>query len=310
MDHRETFEQFAFEGPNPGLELLPLAARRALDVAGVALSLEAWRGLTLDDRRALIAAGAADVVTVGAVERIALRARPAADRIAPRHDPLELSAELVDAVGERRAELERSWSAFTPLERYALAKLATSKKADPAVRAARLERACAELLKPRSGRLTHLTAEGDAHMVDVAQKSPTLRRGVARAFLRMQPETLAALREGRTPKGDVLAVARIAGIQAAKRTPELIPLCHSVHLTGVEVALEPQADPPGIAITATARAFDRTGVEMEALVAASTAALTLYDMLKALDRGMTITDLELMAKSGGRSGEFRRGESA
>jgi cyclic pyranopterin phosphate synthase len=142
----------------------------------------------------------------------------------------------------------------------------------------------------------------------VAQKPPTLRRGVARAFVRMQPETLAALVDGRTPKGDVLAVARIAGIQAAKRTPDLIPLCHSVHLTGVEVALETRADPPGVAVTATARAFDRTGVEMEALVAASTAALTLYDMLKAIDRGMSITDLELVAKSGGRSGEFRRQE--
>jgi molybdenum cofactor biosynthesis protein MoaC len=308
MEDRHTFEQFAFEEPNVGLELLPLAARRALDVAGIALSLEAWRALSLEERRALIAAGTMETVSPITVERLTARARPAPDRITPRLDPVDLPEELARELSARRSELARAWPAFTPLERYALVKLARSTKADPADRAARLERAYTELLRPIAARLTHLNADGDAHMVDVAQKPPTLRRGVARAFVRMQPETLAALVDGRTPKGDVLAVARIAGIQAAKRTPELIPLCHSVHLTGVEVALEPRADPPGVAVTATARAFDRTGVEMEALVAASTAALTLYDMLKAIDRGMSITDLELVAKSGGRSGEFRREE--
>jgi cyclic pyranopterin phosphate synthase len=310
MKDRQTFEQFAFEEPNAGLELLPLAARRALDVAGIALSLEAWRALSLEDRRALIAAGTAETVSPAAVERLTLRARPAPDRITPRADPTDLPAELARELPARRPELERAWSAFTPLERYALVKLVKSTKAEPAERTARLERACAELLKPSPHRLTHLTADGDAHMVDVGLKPATLRRGVARAFVRMQAETLAALVDGRTPKGDVLAVARIAGIQAAKRTPELIPLCHAVQLTGVEVALETRAEPPGVAITATARAFDRTGVEMEALVAASTAALTLYDMLKAIDRGMSITDLELVAKSGGRSGEFRREDPA
>jgi molybdenum cofactor biosynthesis protein MoaC len=306
MDYRKTFEQFAFEEPNTGLELLPLAARRALDAAGIALSLEAWRALSLDERRALIAAGTAEVVATTGIERLLSRARPAPDRVTPRTDPVDLPEELTREVPARRLELERAWPALSPLERYALAKLAKSKKADPAERAARLERACAELLRSQPTPLTHLTADGEAHMVDVGLKPATLRRGVARAFVRMQPETLAALIDGRTPKGDVLAVARIAGIQAAKRTPELIPLCHTVHLTGVEVALETRTSPPGVAITATAKAFDRTGVEMEALVAASTAALALYDMLKAIDRGMSITDLELVAKSGGRSGEFNR----
>jgi cyclic pyranopterin phosphate synthase len=298
--------QFAFEEPNGALELLPLAARRALDVAGVALSLDAWRGLSLEERRLVAAAGTSAVVSVDVVERIALRSRPAPDRIGSRADPEEIVPELAQAVGARRAELELAWPALTPLERYALVKLARSKKADPAERVARLERACAEILPRRRGDLTHLTPDGDAHMVDVSQKPPTARRGVARAFVRVQPATLAALQGGQTPKGDVLAVARIAGIQAAKRTPELIPLCHAVQLTGVEVALELSSEPPGVAILATARAFDRTGVEMEALVAAGTAAMTLYDMLKAIDRAMTITDLEVVAKSGGRSGDFQR----
>jgi len=298
--------EFAFEEPNPGLTLLPLAARRALDAAGIALSLEGWQALSLDERRLIAEAGAAAVVVVEKVERLALRARPAPDRIGPRKDPDEVPLELAQSVGPKIRDLTLAWPALTPLERYALAKLSRSKKAEPEERAARLARACDEILKTRLGHLTHLTPEGDAHMVDVSQKPATARRGVARAFVRMQPETLAALVGGRTPKGDVLAVARVAGIQAAKRTPELIPLCHAVALTGVEVALETRADPPGVAILATARAFDRTGVEMEALVAAGAAALTLYDMLKAIDRGMSITDLEVVAKSGGRSGDFER----
>ena len=302
--------EFVFEEPNPGLVLLPLAARRALDAAGIALSLEGWQALSLDERRLIAEAGAAAVVAVETVERLALRARPAPDRIGPRKDPDDVPLELAQSVGAKLRDLTLAWPALTPLERYALAKLARSKKAEPEQRVARLARACDEILKTRLGHLTHLTPEGDAHMVDVSAKPATARRGVARAFVRMQPETLAALVGGRTPKGDVLAVARVAGIQAAKRTPELIPLCHAVQLTGVEVALEPREDPPGVAIVATARAFDRTGVEMEALVAAGAAALTLYDMLKAIDRGMSITDLEVVAKSGGRSGDFERKDRA
>ena len=306
MDDRSTFEQFAFEEPNPGLSLLPLAARRALDTAGVRLSLDAWRKLPLAERRLLVAAGTATNVSVDTVERITARVEPAPERVAPEHDPEDVAPELVAALGERRREVELAWPALTPLERYALVKLARSKKAEPAERAARLARACDDILPRKRGDLTHLNADGDAHMVDVSLKPVTARRAVARAFVRMRAETVAALVAGNTPKGDVLAVARIAGIQAAKRTPELIPLCHAVALTGVEVALETQTQPPGVAITATARAYDRTGVEMEALVAASTAALAIYDMLKAVDRGMTITDLELTQKSGGRSGDFRR----
>ncbi|HEX6763996.1 MAG TPA: cyclic pyranopterin monophosphate synthase MoaC [Polyangiaceae bacterium] len=143
-------------------------------------------------------------------------------------------------------------------------------------------------------------------MVDVSEKPATKRAAVARARLAVRPETLSALRSGSIPKGDPLAAARVAGIQAAKRTPELIPLCHGVALTSVEVALELVADPPSVLVTTTARAFDRTGVEMEALVGASVAALTLYDMLKSVDRAMTIGDVVLLEKTGGRSGHYRR----
>lgn len=143
-------------------------------------------------------------------------------------------------------------------------------------------------------------------MVDVSDKDASTREARARATVRMHPETLRLLLEGRAPKGDVLATARIAGIQAAKRTPELIPLCHHVALTGCGVTLEPDADGARLHIEATVRCRDRTGVEMEALTAASVAALTIYDMLKAVDRGMTIEQVALLEKRGGRSGPFVR----
>jgi len=153
--------------------------------------------------------------------------------------------------------------------------------------------------------LTHLTRDGHAHMVDVGAKDVISRRAIARARVKMSPETFARLGSGDTPKGDVLAAARIAGIQAAKRTSELIPLCHIVALTRVEIAITLE---DGIAVVdATAEARDRTGVEMEAMVAASTAALTLYDMLKAIDRGMSF-DVCLLEKTGGKSGTWQRGE--
>ncbi len=152
--------------------------------------------------------------------------------------------------------------------------------------------------------LTHLTRDGHAHMVDVGAKAVTGRRALARARVRMSHETFLRLAAGDTPKGDVLAAARIAGIQAAKRTSELIPLCHMVSLTRVEVSIT--LDGGMAVVDASAEARDRTGVEMEAMVAASTAALTLYDMLKAVDRGMSF-DVCLLEKTGGKSGTWTRG---
>lgn len=153
-------------------------------------------------------------------------------------------------------------------------------------------------------KLTHVDDEGNARMVEVGDKEVTRRSATAEAFVRMGLESLALVREGRAKKGDVLGVAQIAGISAAKRTGDLIPLCHPLPLDGVEVRLAVEAE--GVRIVATARCTGRTGVEMEALTAASVAALTVYDMLKAVDRGMTIETVRLLAKDGGRSGPWRR----
>jgi len=156
-------------------------------------------------------------------------------------------------------------------------------------------------MKPR---LSHVDARGKARMVDVGLKAVTVRSATAEAVVRMKPATLALIRAGGMKKGDVFAVARLAGIMAAKRTPELIPLCHPIALAGVTVEIT--AEPPdGARISATVRAADRTGVEMEAMTACAVAALALYDMAKAVDRGMRIEDVRLLAKSGGKSGEYR-----
>jgi len=152
--------------------------------------------------------------------------------------------------------------------------------------------------------LTHLDSSGAARMVDVSAKNVTRRRAVARAFVRMAPETAAAVAAGDAPKGDVLGVARIAGIQAAKQTGALIPLCHPLGLDHIDVRAEVAEG--GVAIEAEASVEGRTGVEMEAMVAASVAALTIYDMVKSIERGVSIESVELVAKSGGRSGDWRR----
>ena len=152
-------------------------------------------------------------------------------------------------------------------------------------------------------KLTHIDAKGAARMVDVSAKPATDRRATARGKLLLSRETLALIKEGRTPKGDVLGAARIAGIMAAKRTPDLIPLAHPLPLSHASVDLT--FEPDGIAIEATVGTNGPTGVEMEALTAVTIAALTLYDMLKAIERGARLTDVRLVAKSGGRSGEYR-----
>ncbi len=151
---------------------------------------------------------------------------------------------------------------------------------------------------------THLDAAGHARMVDVTQKQPTVRAATARGFVRCSPEIVAALREGEVPKGDVLAVARIAGIQAAKRTPDLLPLAHVIGVHGAAVDLE--IVDAGVEIAATVRTADRTGVEMEALTAVSVAALAIVDMVKGLDKSTSIESLRITSKTGGKSGDWTR----
>ncbi len=152
--------------------------------------------------------------------------------------------------------------------------------------------------------LTHLDDQGHARMVDVSAKSETAREAVAAGEVHMRPETLRLIVEGGLPKGDALAVARVAGIMAAKRAPDLIPLCHPLLLSNVQVELTPDAERAAVVITARVRCQGVTGVEMEALTAVSVAALTLYDMCKAVDRAMRITDIRLLRKVGGKSGEI------
>jgi cyclic pyranopterin phosphate synthase len=154
---------------------------------------------------------------------------------------------------------------------------------------------------------THLDEQGRAQMVDVTEKSVTSRIAKASGKVLMKPDTLSMIVEGRHKKGDVLAVARIAGIQAAKKTSDLIPLCHPLMLTKVKVELTALAEGNGILIESECRLSGQTGVEMEALTAVSVAALTLYDMCKAVDKGMVITDIELMEKRGGKSGDWHKG---
>ncbi|HUO71070.1 MAG TPA: cyclic pyranopterin monophosphate synthase MoaC [Solirubrobacteraceae bacterium] len=155
--------------------------------------------------------------------------------------------------------------------------------------------------------LTHLDSSGRARMVDVGAKAATERRAVAQALVRVSPATAAAVAAGEAPKGDVIGVARIAGIQAAKRTSELIPLCHPLALSFVGVDGTIDADAGEIRLTAEARSTGPTGVEMEALTAASVAALTIYDMVKGIERGAQIAEVVLLEKSGGRSGVWQRG---
>ncbi len=152
--------------------------------------------------------------------------------------------------------------------------------------------------------LTHFDAEGQAHMVDVSEKADTARVAIARGFIRMRPETLDHVEAGTAKKGDVLGVARLAGIMGAKRTADLIPLCHPLPISKVAITFEIDRTLPGVRVEAEVRTTGKTGVEMEALTAASTTCLTIYDMLKAVEKGMTIGGIEVVLKDGGKSGRY------
>ncbi|MBY0560562.1 cyclic pyranopterin monophosphate synthase MoaC [Hyphomicrobium sp.] len=156
-------------------------------------------------------------------------------------------------------------------------------------------------------KLSHINEKGEARMVDVSEKATTARRAVAEGFVTMQPATLELIKKGEAKKGDVIGTARIAGIMAAKRTHELIPLCHPLAITKATVDFELSEEPAGVHVSAEVKVSGQTGVEMEALTAVSVACLTLYDMLKAADKSMTIEGVRLIAKDGGKSGAYRAG---
>ncbi len=382
---------FSFDDADPSLERVPIAARRALDLSGWRVALDAWRAMPWESRRRVTIAGTAEIVDPFVVEEAVRRAGGSVVRVRPAADPdpVKPPPDLTSALEPGRLLHPRSWSGLPALQRYALlhafrqapdkaylhdvfddlfpqratsllppahlrarnmpqtsppstqvaptrshpplvphpqapiadrganhgapASLPSSKPPQVSERSTHPgpipapPRLPGEMPRPASAPpSTHLTAAGEVHMVDVGAKAATARRAVATASVRMRAETLARVARHEVEKGEVLATARIAGIQAAKRTPELIPLCHHVALTHVEVHLDLDLSTHRIHATAVAEAFDRTGAEMEAMVAATVACLTIYDMLKGVDRDMTIESVRLLEKSGGRTGTWRR----
>ncbi len=218
---------------------------------------------------------------IARLQRSGVRAYLVGESLMRQENVAEATAKLLDPAADAVEELRRPEPKAVPLK----IAMGETKKSEP--------------------KLTHIDETGAARMVDVSDKAVTERSATAEGFVRMQPETLKLIVSGAAPKGDVLATARIAGIMAAKRTSELIPLCHPLPITKATVDLVPEQSPSGIRVTATVKVAGKTGVEMEALTAVSVACLTIYDMLKAADRGLSIEAVRLLEKSGGRSGVWR-----
>jgi cyclic pyranopterin phosphate synthase len=292
---------YRFDEVDERLELLPIAARRALDHAGCRVSREGWGSLPVALRKQIVVLGASRGVDVDLVLEAAALATPAPDEVEPNGDP---DADRVpdgvrSAFGSELPLSDAVWSSLSPLDRYALWKVASRGRIE------RIRAAYSEIVG-ETAVSTHLASGGGARMVDVGQKPSTERRAVSRGEVTMSATAFDKLRFAQVAKGDVLGTARIAGIMAAKRTSELIPLCHAVALSKVTVELELDDAQRAVIITGTAEATDRTGVEMESLVAVSVAALTVYDMMKSLDRGIVVGPIRLLEKSGGRSSNFSR----
>ncbi|APR75099.1 Molybdenum cofactor biosynthesis protein MoaC [Minicystis rosea] len=337
---------YPFEGLLPDLESPPIAARRALDQAGLRLAIEGWRALSLEDRQQLTIAGMADRIDADVVSNLLQDASPSPQRIAPVPDPDPSTPPeaLASALDPSRVIDPKRWARLRAVDRYALAhtyRRAVARSAfsilseayDALLGAssapasyppagyyssvasdAETPRAAARpsrppITTPEPALSNHLNQAGEVHMVNVARKPATERRAIARGSVRMRADTLARLASRDAPKGEVLATARIAGVMAAKRTPEIIPLCHAVAVTHIEILIEIDAPASAVHVSAVVDAYDRTGCEMEAMVAVSAACLTIYDMLKGIDRDMVISEVKLMEKSGGRSGHYHRHEA-
>jgi cyclic pyranopterin phosphate synthase len=288
---------YGFEAIDATLAFMPLAARRVLDGLGRKLSLQGWLSLAIEDRRRIVLAGAGETVDA-AVAPVVDRAVPRAAALDVRAEPDARvpAAELVAALGAARPLDEAAWRGLSALDRYALDKSVRNDE--------KLARAFDEIV--RAPRLTHLNGAGEARMVDVGAKAVSLRRAVAAACVRTTPSVVDAIGKGGVAKGDVIAVARVAGLLAAKRTPELIPLCHPVQTTRAALEFVPDPARGLLRVRTTVEAVDRTGVEMEAMVAVSVACLTVYDMIKSADRWATIDAVRLESKSGGKSGDVVR----
>jgi cyclic pyranopterin phosphate synthase len=288
---------YRFEAIDETLPYVPLAARRVLDASGRKLSLEGWLSLALEQRWRVVRAGVEDrVSSAAAVLFDGAIPAPAHQDPVVEPDATAAPGELTSALGPSRSLDGHRWRALRALDRYALAKCAPKPE--------KLARAYDEIVGAPI--LSHLSTEGEARMVDVGGKPATARRAVASACVRTTREVVDAIVSGGVSKGDVFSVARVAGILAAKRTPELIPLCHPVQTTCAAIDFEADAPRGELRVRATIEAVDRTGVEMEAMVAASVASLTVYDMIKSADRWARIDAVRLEAKAGGKSGDVTR----
>jgi len=285
------------------LELLPMAARRALDRAGKKVSLQEWKRHGLDVRQRLTQLGSDARVDVPAVLRVLeqCQALTTALEAPPEPSADAVPAEVEVAFGPEQPIPAATWSALSALDRYVLCKVAAKRRVE------RIAQAYEEVIG-QSALSNHLEPHGGVRMVNVAEKPVTRRVAVAESWVTLSEQALTRLVQNDGPKGDVLSVARIAAIQAAKKTPDLIPLCHAIALTKVSVQFDIDTAKRALRIEVTTHANDRTGVEMEAMTAASVAALTVYDMLKGVDRGIVLGPIQLTHKHGGRTGDYARSE--
>jgi cyclic pyranopterin phosphate synthase len=295
---------YSFEDIDEWLDTPPLAAKRALELAGCKVSLVAWRRMRVAARVAVTSLGNESRVDASRVRDLLLDESVPFELITAQIQDPSTSSVPVDvqrALGDGKLDLPR-WRSLAPLDRWMLSRLSRRGRTEKLRRA--FEEVIANEPSPTSRNLSsHVNARGEVHMVDVGAKDVTARFAIARAEVRLLAETVAKLRAGSAPKGDVLATTRVAAIMAAKRAPDIIPLCHLVALTKVEVTIDLVSS--GATIDVRVEARDRTGVEMEAMVGAAAAALTMYDMLKGIDRGITF-EVSLLEKSGGKSGTWTR----
>jgi cyclic pyranopterin phosphate synthase len=296
---------YRFDGIDSSLKLVPLAARRALDALGAKLSLEGFQSLTIEAKEALTEAGSLAVVDLQ-------KARAALTGASPPPEPLTPEGDLSDRsppdsvrarLGAARPLSDKMWQSISPLDRYALSKVTGRHNEE------RIQGAYDEIVG-QSAVSTHVRPAGGVHMVSISEKTVSRRRAKAECWVKMSPDAFERLMRAEAPKGDVLGTARLAGLMAAKRTADLIPLCHPLALEHAEIDFEEYPEEKRLRILCSVTVEARTGVEMEAMVGANLAALTVYDMLKSIDRKMELGPTRLLEKSGGRSGTFTQESEA